>query len=391
VTRRQFDVAIIGGGPAGLTTAIAMLHASPSLRGKIAVLEKARYPREKFCAGGLGGRGDRLLDTMNARPDVPSVEVRGMSYAGGQGAIRVHVDRVIGRVVRRAEYDHALARIAAERGTEIIEGARVEEIAITPACAAIATTEGTFEARFVVGADGVGSIVRRTMGLSAGELRAQVLEVDTEPHASDAPRDLLHFDSLDQDLPGYSWDFPTLVDGKPLVCRGTYHLKLPGAQAREIDLAERLGARLAKLGIDLKKLKNKRFAERGFVPRERVVSGPLLLTGEAAGIDAVTGEGIVQALEYGVMAGKHVANAVAGYVPFTDWQRVVDRSRLSRDLRARWFAGRAFLDGSRRASIERMFATEPAILRAGSLYFGGFRQEPLTLAKAAVGVARMLL
>jgi flavin-dependent dehydrogenase len=47
------DLAIVGGGPAGISTALRPRR-PPHLR--IVVLEKARYPRDKICAGGIGAR-----------------------------------------------------------------------------------------------------------------------------------------------------------------------------------------------------------------------------------------------------------------------------------------------------------------------------------------------
>src|SRR5947207_3426843 len=75
-------------------------------------------------------------------------------------------------------------------------------------------------ARCVVGADGVAGIVRRQAGLPRGALRAQVVELDTEAAPGDLPRDTIVFDFATRALRGYAWDFPTLVDDRPLVCRG---------------------------------------------------------------------------------------------------------------------------------------------------------------------------
>src|SRR6185369_2448807 len=89
----------------------------------------------------------------------------------------------------------------------------------------IRSTRGEIRARAVVGADGVGSFVRRALGAPKGRWLAQVIEVDTPATPQDFPRDLLHFDITDRSLQGYVWDFPTLVNGEALVCRGIYDLR----------------------------------------------------------------------------------------------------------------------------------------------------------------------
>ena len=97
---------------------------------------------------------------------------------------------------------------------------------------------------------------------------------------------------------GYAWDFPTVVDGRPLVCRGLYHLKTAGTRATDDtgahegpDLAALLAERLRAQGIDPARCKNKRYAERGFEPTACLARGRRMLVGEAAGIDPATGRG----------------------------------------------------------------------------------------------------
>ena len=72
------DIVIVGGGPAGTTTALALVRADPALARRVVVLEKARFPREKPCAGALGGRGDALLRDLGVEVDVPAAHVDGI-------------------------------------------------------------------------------------------------------------------------------------------------------------------------------------------------------------------------------------------------------------------------------------------------------------------------
>ena len=98
------------------------------------------------------------------------------------------------------------------RGIRIEEGARVTRIDFETAGVAVTTESGAFNARAIVGADGVGSIVRRALALPKSRLLAQVIELDTEPVDSDRDRDIIHFDLADRDFTGYAWDFPTVVE-----------------------------------------------------------------------------------------------------------------------------------------------------------------------------------
>jgi len=387
--RAPGDIVIVGGGPAGLSTALALVGSAPALASRVVVLEKSRYPRDKFCAGAIGGRGVDLLRQVDALPDVPFAPIDGVSFRGRHGRLEARVEG-IGRVVRRIEFDHALARIARARGVKIEEDVKVESIEdATPGEATLRTSKGDLRAAVVVGADGVGSVVRRSMGLSPGTLRAQVLELDTEVLPADGPRSFIHFDASDPRIPGYSWDFPTIVEGRPMVCRGIYVLRL-GNPA--VDLQARLGERLAAMGLDIADYENKRFAERGYDPVERVAAGRRMLVGEAAGIDPVTGEGIAQAIEYGVLAGRFLARAS----PVSRWPARVGRSRLLLDLRARERFVSIFY-GPARPSLERFFLDVPDSLHVGCQHFGGLAYDRRRMAKvlgrlavfmAGVGMSR---
>jgi flavin-dependent dehydrogenase len=381
------DVVIVGGGPAGLTTAIALVRADPRLCDRVVVLEKETYPRDKYCAGALGARGEKILEGLGALPDVPSVPLDGMSFRGVEGEQAARVGR-IGRVVRRIEFDHALARIAQAKGARVIEGAGALCVDVGADGATVATPKGDFRGRIVLGADGVGSVVRKAMGLGPGALRAQVLELDTEPAPTDRPRDLVHFDASDRGLAGYYWDFPTRVEGRDLVCRGIYHLKT-GGDGAAIDIHARLARRLTSLGLSIDDSTNKRFAERGLAADEPLTRGPLALVGEAAGIDPVTGEGIAQAIEYGALAGPFLVDVLARGRPLADWSAFVRRSRLGVDLRLRRRIAHTFF-GPSRPAVEGFLSTRAAAVRSGCRHFGALPADLADLAEVGAAAARIL-
>jgi flavin-dependent dehydrogenase len=371
-------IAIVGGGPAGLATALFLADADPHALERIVVLEKESYPRDKICGGAIAARADDLLATIGVRVEVPDVVVDGFSVKSTDVEVCERRGQ-IGRVVRRIEFDHALARIARVRGVRIEEGARVSQLQRDDHGVTIETARGTFRAQAVVGADGVGSIVRRALGVGAGALRAQVIELDTEPVASDRARDLLHFDIADRGFTGYAWDFPTVVDGKALVCRGVYHLK---TGEDEVDIRARLAQRLAQRGLDIENYTQKRFAERGFEPHEPYSAPRALLVGEAAGIDAVTGEGIAQAIEYGACAGRYLAEKLArGDFSFRDWPARLAKSKVGIDLRARHYL-LPFYFGRHRGWFERHFTMHPEFVAASVEQFAGRSVSQLTWARA---------
>jgi len=378
----RFEIAIVGGGPAGIATALFLAHAAPELTRRIVVLEKERYPREKFCAGAIGARADKLLGSIGVVVDVPSVAIRGVAFRAMGRTLRVRdEERAIGRVVRRIEFDHALAEQATGRGIRVRDGVLVNGLRPAPGGVELDTSSGPIRARALVGADGVASIVRRALGLGSGRYRAQALEVDTESVDGDLERELLLFDVSDRNLSGYYWDFPTVVEGRPLVCRGIYALRGQGAPMREIQDA--LEAQLAARGLDLRRYRKKRYAERGFERHEAYARPHVLLVGEAAGIDPVTGEGIAQAIQYGAVAGRYLADKLRERdLRFSDWREEIRSTMVGRDLYVRTL-GLPLFYGPRRPTIERFLLDTPDFVRVGLQHFAGARWSGRSLLRAA--------
>jgi len=374
---RQVDLLVVGGGPSGISTALHVQAAAPAL--SMVVLEKERYPREKICAGGIGARAFRILDKLGVQVECPMVRFDAIALRlGGETIVTRQKD--LGVVVRRVEFDHALAKQAIARGIEVRDGCAVETIVVTDEGVRVTTATGEeILARAIVGADGIGGIVRRQAGFGRGELRAQVVELDTEGVAQDLPRDTVVFDFDAQDLNGYAWDFPTLVDGKPLVCRGAYVIRNLGAD----DARARIGDYLTARGLDPKRYRHKQFAERGWEPGAEISSPRVLLVGEAAGIDIATGEGIGQAIEYGSVAGAYLARAFERDVlRFSDWRQTVHGHHLGRQLRIRHAAYRWFY-GPKRPKVERVMPQLPAMFQVAIQDFAGVPMSKLAMLRGA--------
>ena len=372
-----FDVAIVGGGPAGISTALFLHAVAPHVAERTVVLEKRKYPRDKFCAGAIGARAFRKLDAIGVSVDVPSADVSAVSvqFAAGDRVVERHG---LGHVVRRIEFDHALAKQAAARGITVREGTAVSGLELGPRSVALWLEGGeTVRARTVVGADGVAGIVRRAVGLAPSRLRAQAVEVDTDPSAGDPRSDALHFDFRLRDLNGYAWDFPTIVGGERKVCRGVYVITDRQHEPARFYLARYLELR----GLSIADYRIKQYAERGFEPGAAMSRPRVILVGEAAGIDIASGEGIPQAIAYGQLAATYLSGALRdGEFGFADWRHQVRSAGVGKRLRIRHLAYELFF-GDRRDLIERVALDCPALMDVAVRDFAGVAYGPIDVAR----------
>jgi flavin-dependent dehydrogenase len=382
------DLVIVGGGPAGISTALFLQRHAPHVAARTVVLEKERYPREKYCAGAIGARALRQLESIGvgAAAEVPAVQIHAISM-GIRDRVVTAREPDLGIVIRRIEFDHALARTALARGLEVREGAAVASVEPLADRVRVTLESGEIlEARAIVGADGVGGIVRRACGFPRGELRAQVVELDTGPGEGDPAADTLHFDFRYEGLHGYVWDFPTIVGGRAMMCRGAYFIRGNG---HHDDVRARIADHLRARGLDpdLSRYKLKPFAERGFEPGAPISAPRVLLAGESAGIDIATGEGIAQAIAYGALAGRYLADAFrTGDFSFADWLATVEDADEGRRLLLRHFAFR-WMFGPERPTVERLLRGAPALVSLAAQGFAGHPHPPGVWPRAAAQIA----
>jgi geranylgeranyl reductase family protein len=314
---RTFDVAIVGAGPAGATTALALLAERPDLR--VAIFDRAALPRTKPCGGAISRPGIEALAALDATPTalgVAHVPIRAIRVRHRDRSIErtIGTDRDLGVVVERAVFDAALAREAERRGARLFEGHRLVGLAGDALTFATAGGEVLASARIVVGADGTGSAVRRLAGFREHARRARLLVTETEP----SPRDdlfrpdggVLEFDlsALDRGIDGYVWHFATHFGGRHQVSRGVYDFR-GRRQGEASALREILDDALRARDVDETTARPKPYSERVFTHlREPAAKGSVVLVGEAAGlVDPVTGEGIAQAIGSARIAAAKIA------------------------------------------------------------------------------------
>lgn len=159
-----FDVAVVGGGPAGASCAALCAAAGQ----RVLLLERTTFPREKVCGDCLNPACWSVLERLDLRERLlalPHSRLEAVEFIGIHGRpLRVPIPREpFGEVaVRRSHLDLLLVTRAAELGAEVVQNATVTALrrGWEIECGA-----GNFRAKTLVGADGRNSTVARLLDL----------------------------------------------------------------------------------------------------------------------------------------------------------------------------------------------------------------------------------
>jgi len=346
----KHDVIIVGAGPAGISTALHLGKLAPELISRTLILEKACHPRPKLCGGGILPDAEVVLSQLGLDiTEIPHVDVdwAHFDYDGKGMAMRGEKDgKYAFRTIRRHEFDAWLAAKARERGFLIQENIKVKNIATTQTGVVVTTDMGEYQAAVVVGADGSNSVVRRAI-IPLEELHvARLLEIVTEPK----PEKSFHKQSdsyfdfvvIPQGIQGYVWDFPAVERGKPVRVRGIYDSNVHSFKA-EVPLRFALEEELGRHGLRLSDYKLEGYPIRWFDAKSDFSAPRVLLVGDAAGADALFGEGISLALGYGGFAARTLRDAFASQdFSFHDYKPAILRSEMGKSLRRRTWWARLF-------------------------------------------------
>jgi geranylgeranyl reductase family protein len=301
----QWDIAVLGGGPAGLAAAIIAARSGA----RTVVLERAEYPRYKTCGGGLIGASLEVLRPLIKPPARDSVRIGVFTLHGGREIVHRGTNDSIIEMVTREELDNALQLAASEAGVTVRQGALARSIDQDESGVTIRLADGTtIRAVIAIGADGSGGISARHVGVTFDQVDLGLeVELPIPESLQDHWRGRVLLDW--GRIPGsYGWVFPK----SDRLTVGVIAARGNGAETRAY-----LDEFVTRLGLDgIEPLH-----DSGHLTRCRAVDSPLrkgrvLVAGDAAGLlEPWTREGISFALRSGVFAGAAAAAAVAAADP----------------------------------------------------------------------------
>jgi geranylgeranyl reductase family protein len=320
----RFDVLVAGAGPAGSATALRLAVGGA----RVLLADKAQFPRDKPCGGGLTGRALRHVP-CGVEPVVERVVDRMVVRSGyAQKVARSSAVPLI-EMTQRRRLDLHLAEQAAAAGADFRDGVALSELEVGEDGVRARAGDRPVRASFLVGADGANGVVAKAAGLGDGIVRGVALE-------GNVPWDLLGREHDEQTawvelgiVPGgYGWVFP----------KGDHaNLGVGGWLSEGPRLREHLDRLAREHGVEPRGLESVRGHR---LPMRRLgapaARGRALLVGDAAGlVDPLSGDGMYEAF----VSARLAATAILEGRPETYEARLA--AALDRHAAASWKAKRA--------------------------------------------------
>ena len=307
------DVIVAGGGPAGAVAARALAQAGVTTL----LVDRAAFPRNKPCGGGLSTRAWRRFPWLEAA--TAGIDVHRISKLHLEGPHETVLDvddpEACIALIRRVEFDAALVDRARAAGARIESNFEITQVETSPDGVVLRSREGRqLSARLVVAADGVHSVIGKRLGVNTRWPRASLAldmmeETPTDTLRASRP-DVLWVAYAHNGLDGYAYVFPKVRHVNVGIGCVLQHFDEAVTDA-PYALQQQFVSSLVSRGV-----LDGRSDRRCFTPFLIPVGGPLprtthgrvLFAGDAGGfVHAITAEGIYYAMVSGELAGQAIA------------------------------------------------------------------------------------
>ncbi len=349
---QQFDIIVIGAGPAGSAAAAwAVRHGA-----SVALIDKAVFPRSKLCGGLFTERSRSYYNEIFGEDIVYDnyLTQNAISFWHDKAEVATLHGIPPLHLTMRIDLDAKMHALALHHGAQDFSGQSISEI---HADGVTLSSGQRLFAQVIIGADGVNSGVARHLFGQAYD-KATIgfgLEVEVPFDEDNQPLTPLRID-FSAVRWGYGWSFPK---------HRSTTVGVGGMLAPNPDMKSHLGSYMDSLGVDDQQPRVKGH----FLPFGDFKTHPgranILLSGDAAGlVDPITGEGIAFAMKSGQLAAQSAMDAIAKSTPHAalNLYRRELRSmhlnlRIARNLRRIIFSPRweqTFVSTFRKSSTVRL-------------------------------------
>ncbi len=320
----DFDVIVVGGGPAGSACARFLGEKGVS----VLLLDKASFPRDKVCGDGMSGKSMRILYELGVKEKIeskPHSKIRGVTFSSPNGkTLEVKIPLKEGKeqyayCARREVFDNILFEHATkvcqfrervqvmglQREHAKVVGVKVNDLGLDE--------ERVITSHIVVGADGAQSIVAKELNVSHLPEEHGCVAVRGYYENVQGVKDHIELHFVEEMIPGYFWIFP--IEGNK--CNVGAGMVLNEMQKKKINLVDATKKVLEREPFKSRFANAKALGEMkgwtlpfGSYRRKLAFDGALLAGDAASLVDPFTGEGIGNALVSGKLAAEMCALAL---------------------------------------------------------------------------------
>ncbi|OFX44754.1 MAG: hypothetical protein A2046_04900 [Bacteroidetes bacterium GWA2_30_7] len=313
----NFDIVIIGAGPAGCSCALALNNSGL----KVALIDKSYFPRDKICGDAIPGKALKYLKELSPEfyttflnySDKLSIQKTAFFYNNKQLEYKWKLDAYN---CKRVDFDNLYFNfIKYKTTTTIFEGVLINEIEKNKNGFKIFSknNELVFNTKFIVGADGVNGITSKTISKNTLKNKHSGMAIRTYYKGIkniENNRTEVYFNK--KFMPGYFWIFPVSEN----LCNVGFGMKVTNIVKKKITLKNAFHEFINNSEILKEKFKNAEIIDNlkgGIIPfwsKNKIISGDNFISiGDAASlVDPISGDGIANAVLSGKLAANQIIN-----------------------------------------------------------------------------------